>query len=259
MPELGGTSFTGVAFPLAFGDRYVAVEADRRSGAPLVTVYRWDRNLDRLVVELFQGRPLPGAPPITVSAAGPSGAVRLGMQTGAGGVVGYLSGGDDPRSIVLSRDRLEVRQGDAIVFEMAASSITGFDIGVLLGDDGSVAIGASRPPGFPSRRLFLGATLVMSDLAGLPPLIAQTDFQECILLGPAVVAAMGPKTVFKDSVFDVDGEDTHFVWELPAVAGVIVGAIALADCEVVNCTLRGIAIAVAPGARQAVLRQFRHE
>lgn len=256
MAEVGGISFGQVAFPIAFGDRYVAVEPARLTGAPVVTIYRLDRTIDRLVVELFQGRPLPGAPPITVSPAGPSGAVRLGMQAGSDAVVGYLSGGDDLRSIVLAPDRIEVRDGDRIVFEISAVSISGFDVGVQLDDNGGVGIGASLPSDFPRKRLFQDATVVLTDLVKLPPVIANTDFQRCTLLGPAVVASVGPGNALTDCRFDADDADTHFIWELPATNGSIVGVIGLSECEITGCILKGVGFAVAPGTRKAAARQF---
>ena len=65
MARIGGNLFESVRFPIAFGDRFVAVALDAFTGRPLVDVYRWDTQQDRLIVELLQGRPLPGAPPVT--------------------------------------------------------------------------------------------------------------------------------------------------------------------------------------------------
>lgn len=254
MAELGGNTLD-VAYPIAFGDRYVAVRNHRITGALLVDVYRWDHELDRLVVEMFAGQPLPGAPPITVSAAGPGGALRLGTRPESDAVVGYLSGGDDPRSIVIRHDRLEARHGDALIFEMLGTMIQGFDIGVVLDDHGGVAIGAPLPPGFPPRRVFRDASVLVTDLVvGPDPMIVNTDFERCRLIGPAIVAPLGDAVEIQESQFP----DAEFLWELPAREGFMVGLIGLAACSIRSCTFDGVGIAVAPGTRPGVRsRMFR--
>lgn len=247
MARIGGNFFQGVQFPVAFGDRFIAVGNDAVSGALLIDVYRWDRELDRLVVELFQGRPLRGAPPITVEPLGGAGAIRL--STAAGAVVGYLAGGDDPRSIVISRDRITVVRGDEPTFEMISSTMTGFPIGVRVDDSGGIAVGAGIPRGFPEKRLFRDAVVVLTDLVGLSPVIAKTDFRHCRLVGPAIVASLGPLSIRNSTLPPPE----QFVWELPVASGEVAGAIGLIDCDIDGCSFEGVALAVAPGTRDETI------
>lgn len=251
MARIGGNLFEGVRFPVVFGDRCLSVSTDALSGAPLLDVYRWDRASDRLLVELFQGRPLPGGAPLTVEPFGGSGAVRLGAASDS--VIGYLAGGDDPRSIVISPDRLVLLHGDTPVFEMVANAISGFDVGIMVDDEGGVAIGAALPPGFPERRLFSGATLALTDLVGLPPIITKTEFHQCRLLGPAVLASLGPVSIRNSTLPPPE----QLIWELPVAEGEVVGAIGLLDCVFDGCSLEGVAFAVPPGGRDDMIRRLR--
>lgn len=252
MPRLGGNLFEGVAFPVVFGDRFVSVNQDALTGALLVDVYRWDRDRDRLVVELFQGRPLAGAPPLTVTPIGGAGAVRLGVDSAAGDVVGYLSGGSDPRSIIVSPERIELLEGDRQIFTMIGGSVIGCPVGIVVSEDG-VGIGAGLPSGLPDRRLFLGSSVVLTDLAPLsPPVIAQAEFEDCRLIGPAIVASIGPISLVECSL-----PSGHFIWELPATTGEINGVIGLSECHFLRCTFENVGLAVPPGERESVYARLR--
>lgn len=252
MSRLGGNLFEQVRFPVVLGDRYVTVRCDAITDAVLVDVYRWDRDLDRLVVELFQGRPLPGAPPVTVQPLGRSGGVRLGAREGE--VVGYLSGGDDPYSVVISPDSIALYRGSAVTFEMISSAVAGFPIGVRIDAGGGVAIGSPLPEGFPARRLFKDADVVLTDLVGTPPVIADTDFHRCRLVGPAVVALLGGVALRESRLPPPE----LFVWELPVASGEVIGAIGLVDSDIHACSLEAVALAVAPGTRDEVIRHLRN-
>lgn len=247
-----GSNFFDVMFPVQFGDRYLAVTHDPLTGATLVDVYRHDRESNRLVVELFHGRPLPGAPPLTVKPAGGSGGVRLGVE--GAGIVGYLSGGDDPRSIVVTPERIQILRGQDVTFEMLGSSIMGSPIGIVLSEDG-INIGAPLPADFPSRRSFIGADVDIRDvIRGGPPVIAQTEFVDCLVIGPAVVAAMGPVNM-TECVFPADAT---FVWELPAEDGIVHGVIGVAECEFLRCRFDHVGIAVQRGRVEDFLANIRH-
>lgn len=252
MSSIGGNFFESVMFPVQFGDRYLAVANDPLTGATLVDVYRHDRERNRLVVELFHGRPLPGAPPLTVNPVGGSGGVRLGLE--GAGIVGYLSGGDDPRSIVVTPDRIQIVRGDDVTFEMLGSSIMGSPIGIVLSEDG-IGIGAPLPADFPPRRAFIGAEVDLRDLIrGGPPVIARTEFVDCLIMGPAVVAAMGPVNM-TECIFPADAT---FVWELPAEQGIIHGLIGIAECEFLRCRFDHIGIAVQRGSAEEFLANIQH-
>lgn len=251
MPRLGGSLFEGVRFPIVFGDRFLSITQDLYTGAPLVDIYRWDRARAVLVVEMFQGRPLPGAPPITVSPAGRAGGVRLTVTGDDPTVVGYLSGGDDPSSLLISQQRIELKHGDQPVFELLAGTIIGSPVGLRLEEGGGVAIGAQLPANFPQRRLFSGAAVVLTDLVGVPPVILDTEFEDCVLVGPALVAALGPLEL-SDSTLP----NGHFIWEFPAPEGEMVGVIGLGQCAIRRCRFEGVGLAVPPGGREAVLARI---
>jgi hypothetical protein len=252
MPRLGGSLFEGVQFPIVFGDRFLSIAHDLYTGAPLVDIYRWDRDRGVLVVEMFQGRPLPGSPPITVVPTGKAGGVRLTVTGDDPAVVGYLSGGEDPTSLLISPQKIELVHGDQPVFELVAATIIGSPVGLRLEQGGSVAIGAGLPADFPQRRLFSGSTVVLTDLVGVPPVILNTEFDDCLLVGPALVAALGPLEL-SDSILP----NGHFVWEFPVPEGEMVGVIGLAQCAIRRCRLEGIGLAVPPGGREEVLARIR--
>lgn len=252
MPRIGGSLFEGVQFPIVFGDRFLSISRDLYTGAPLVDIYRWDRTRDRLVVEMVQGRPLAGAPPITVTPGGGAGAVRLTMAGNDPSLVGYFSGGaDSTSSLLISTDRIALLRGDQLVLELQSSSFVGSPVGLLLEEGGGVAMGARLPPGLPDRRLFLGTTVVLTDLVGLPPVIVKADFEDCRLVGPALIAPLGPLTLS-----DSELPSGHFVWELPASEGEMVGVIGVVDCAIRRCRLEGVGLAVPPGSRDAVLKRI---
>lgn len=251
MPRIGGNLFEGVQFPIAFGDRFISITQDLVTGAPLVDIYRWDRKRDRLLVELLQGRPLQGAPPVTVVPVAGAGGVRLTVAGDDEGIVGYLSGGDDPSSVVISKDRIALLRGDRTVFEMLSSTIIGAPIGLRLGSGGETSMGAQLPVGFPRRRLISGATIVLTDLVGIPPVIQMVDFEDCRLVGPTLVAALGPLELV-DSTLPAG----NFIWEFPGREGEMVGVIGLMDCAIRRCTLEGVGLAVPPGSRGEIVRRI---
>jgi hypothetical protein len=251
MPRIGGNLFEGVQFPIAFGDRFVSITRDTYNNTLLVDIYRWDRQRDRLVVEMLQGRPLPGAPPITVTPLAGAGAVRLTVAGHDESLVGYLSGGDDPRSLVISTDRIALYRADQVVFEMLSSTIVGLPIGLRLDEAGGTAIGAALPPEFPRRRLFLGATIILTDLVGIPPVIRDVEFEDCRLIGPALIAALGPLELSQSML-----PTGHFVWELPASEGEMVGLIGLDNCTIRRCSLEGIGLAVPRGTRDEIISRI---
>lgn len=193
MTNLGGNHFVGIQFPVVIGERFLHLDVDPFTGTTLVDVYRWDREDRRLIVEMFQGRALPGAPPLTVTPLpGAAGGVRLGAAPG-GELVGYLSGGRDPRSVSITSKEITVREGDRPIVRLDSNSFFGSAIGVWIKDDG-VALGASIPAGFPQRRTFVRSPIFLPDLVrmmppqpGLARYIVNTDFEGCLILGPALI------------------------------------------------------------------------
>jgi hypothetical protein len=155
--------------------------------------------------------------------------------------------------LLISDDRITVLRGNETIFEMIATAITGFPIGVSITDEGDIGIGSGLPPDLPEKRLFRDADVVLTDLVGIPPMIQKTDFQNCRLIGPAIIASLGPLSIRNSTL----PQPEQFVWELPVVSGEVVGVIGLTECDIDGCTLEGIALAVAPGTRDDMIRGIR--
>ena len=250
MPDVGGNLFLGVPFPVVIGDRYIHIGTEVVTGTPLVDVYRWDRSRSRLVAEVLRGRLVSGASPVTAMPVAGAGAVRLSINSERDSIVGYASGGVDPRTVIARPDRIEVLAGDRIVAEIAGGSFVGLPIGVIL-DDRGLGIGASLPTDFPDRRLIEGAVLLLTDLVTpSSPVIDATDFSDCRLLGPALAVAFDG-TSFLQCTFVP--RTANLVLSIPDVNSVVVGAVGLRSCRVTRCSLEGIAVGVPPEQRTQIL------
>lgn len=255
--NIGGTFFRGVRFPIAFGERYVSILPDPYTGVALVDVYRWDRDEDHLVVEMFHGRLLPGAPPLTVTPYDRAGGIRLGVA--GGDVVGYLSG-PKASSIIVTREKIEVMEGDQLLMEIRSGAIIGSPVGLLVDDDGGIALGAKLPPDFPERRAFIGAHLDLGELVrGNDPVIRATDFIRCRVTEPAVVAQVERGATFENCVLPGGA----FIWDLPfsegQTAGIVNGAIALDGCSFVACELLNVGIAAQRAEAEDLRRMVEQE
>lgn len=235
-------------FPVAIGDLYIHLGSDVRTGAVLVDVYRWDHARDRLVLEIIQGRPAAGAAPLTVTPGGGSGGVRLSAAEGSETVVGYLSGGDDPRYLVLRPDSIVLMEGDSASMELTAASVAGYPIGLRVMEHG-FALGSQLPSGFPSRRLVEHATVSLPDLGQH---VVNTDLDHCTVVGPTLLFPAGCK--FSSCGFGP--ASPNLVIEMPRPAAPIVGAIVLEDAEVSNCTFVNVALVAPPDSRERMLRSL---
>lgn len=251
MPQLGGNSFEGVSFPVSVGDRYVHVEEEPQTGALVIDVYRWDRQRDRLVAELLRGRPVSGGSPLTVSPSGKSGGLRLGVSGPGENVVGYLSGGENPRAVLIQPDRILVVEGGETLFEFGSSSMSGFPVGIHLSDEGSFSLGCQLPDGFPERRLIEGATFALTDLVVRGSIeVARTDMAECTVIGPATMLPTG--CTFSRCVFGP--RSPNLVVEIPDFTKRPIGAIVLFEADVRDCIFREVAMLVRAGDRLPTLR-----
>jgi hypothetical protein len=72
--------------------------------------------------------------------------------------------------------------------------------------------------------------------------ISDTHFQECIIVGPAVLAIMDASTALVHNAFEANNMDEIF-WEVPQSRQIVRGAIGLTNCRIENCRLAGIGIA----------------
>lgn len=93
---------------------------------------------------------------------------------------------------------------------------------------------------FPSGKYLHGETIRLCDfvVAGEKPIIEGKTFEECTLLGPAMVYLFGVSTVHNCS-FD-GGMDSLFI-EVEADR-VVIGVIGLKDCVFRKCRFRGIGV-----------------
>ena len=89
------------------------------------------------------------------------------------------------------------------------------------------------------RQLHRGETLRVSQLAGDRGLIENHRFEECHLVGPAVVVPLGStftSTNFAEAAVDI-------VWEVDIEHRKPIGAIAFKDCEVVSFQFTNVGFA----------------
>jgi hypothetical protein len=104
-----------------------------------------------------------------------------------------------------------------------------------------------RGPG--PRTAIRNEVIRLPELAVTEPIIKDADFDNCLILGPAVVVPLGVN--FVSSTFEGDPE--ALFWEVPKNRQNVVGAIALLNCTFNKCRFSGVGIA---GPRDA-LEQFR--
>jgi len=94
----------------------------------------------------------------------------------------------------------------------------------------------------------------LADLAMVSDIIVGQTFENCVLVGPAVVALLGA-THFSNNTFDVP-DVASALWSVPEGQQVIVGAVGLQDCNIVNCRWQRIGLAVLPGQREIIYQSF---
>lgn len=103
-------------------------------------------------------------------------------------------------------------------------------------------------------RTYRNTTLRLTDLAVVTDTIADATFENCVLVGPAVILLLGD-TTFGNNVFDTPSLDAVF-WDVPAERQSIIGAVALVNCTVVGCRLQRIGMAVPANNREQIYRSF---
>jgi hypothetical protein len=80
-------------------------------------------------------------------------------------------------------------------------------------------------------------------------IVGQT-FENCVLVGPAIILLLGT-TTFANNVFDTPSIEAA-LWDIPADREAVVGVIPLVDCSVMNCRFQRVGLAVPPDQRGAV-------
>lgn len=97
-----------------------------------------------------------------------------------------------------------------------------------------------------------GETLRLADLADERDLLIGWTFDDCTLVGPAVVVLVGDGTL---SGCTLRGDPAGLFWPLGDRDHVI-GAIGLLECTITNCRLERIGIAYPPEQEAAIRAGF---
>lgn len=90
----------------------------------------------------------------------------------------------------------------------------------------------------------------VADLAVTSHLIAGVTFQDCLILGPAILGLQGSGTL-SHCIFE--GGPEQMFWEVPE-GSFRIGAIGLIDCHFVGCRFEGIGFAAPRGVIDEFLR-----
>lgn len=106
----------------------------------------------------------------------------------------------------------------------------------------------------PGDNHYRNETLRLPDLAVVADTIVGQTFENCVLVGPAVVALLGTTEFLRNTL--QSSNVAAALWAVPEGQDVIVGAIGLLDCTVINCRLQRIGLAILPGQREAIYRGF---
>jgi len=102
----------------------------------------------------------------------------------------------------------------------------------------------------PGDKHYRNMAVRLSDLAVTETVIRGVTFENCALLGPAVLVLLGASEITGCSL---EGDPDGVFWEIPPERGQVIGAIGLQDCHVVGCTFRFVGFGVPSG----LLPQFR--
>lgn len=104
----------------------------------------------------------------------------------------------------------------------------------------------------PGDRHYRNQTVRLTDLAVTSDVIEGVTFENCQLIGPAIIVLLGTGEL-RDSGFD--GEADAIIWPLGPREQVI-GAIALVDCNIVGCRFQRIGLGVPEGQMETVRQGF---
>ena len=93
----------------------------------------------------------------------------------------------------------------------------------------------------PGDRHYRNMALRVADLAVTDQIVRSVTFENCILIGPAVIALLGNASV---SGCRLEGDLDAVIWEVPAARHTLIGAIGFQDCALVGCELKLLGFAV---------------
>ena len=105
-------------------------------------------------------------------------------------------------------------------------------------------------PMHPGDRTYRNQTIRLADLTVVNDVIEGMTFENCNIVGPAVVAFVGSGTV-QNCGFD--GDPDSLFWDT-ADRGYIIGAVGIKDCRIFGCRFQRIGVAVKPQDRDMFLQ-----
>jgi hypothetical protein len=106
----------------------------------------------------------------------------------------------------------------------------------------------------PGTREYRHQLVRISDLVVTEDLITDVRFENCQIIGPAVLVLL-ENTVVNRCQFDTEGADQLF-WIVPSTRPSVIGAIGLKGVEFYACRFQRIGIAVPEGREDAFRKGF---
>jgi hypothetical protein len=94
----------------------------------------------------------------------------------------------------------------------------------------------------PATREYRNELVRIAELTVLEDVIHDVRFVNCEIVGPAVLGLIDNVTI-SGCGFDAPGSDALF-WPLPASRGAVMGAVGLANVEILSCRFRRIGLAI---------------
>lgn len=83
----------------------------------------------------------------------------------------------------------------------------------------------------------------LADLTVTGPVVRSHQFENCLILGPAVVALTGESSL---EGCQFNGEPDELLWEIPTSRPKVIGATLLEDCRFARCTFQQVGFAGPP-------------
>ena len=93
----------------------------------------------------------------------------------------------------------------------------------------------------------------ISDLVITSDFVSDTDFENCQIVGPAVVVLLGEGTIAESTFI---GNPDAMLWPVPPARQEVIGVIPITNCNFVRCRFEKIGIA-GPEAALAPFREIQ--
>lgn len=101
-----------------------------------------------------------------------------------------------------------------------------------------------------------GQSFYIFDLARRGFRIEGRTFEDCWIYGPAIAVVLGGTYVSEDCAWAVGADTASVLWEYqPTQKKILVGAIALNDCTIRNCTFVNVGFAVKPEDHKRLMQK----